>query len=118
MLSIRDAVYGENDTGPVGEPRKDDRNPNAAERSRPVVGIDLLSDYAYDDGLWKGRIYDPESGKVYSSHMKIGKAGQLEMRGYIGVPWVGRTALFDPVASCLPHIVAMLATIDRQAPCG
>jgi hypothetical protein len=102
----------------VGAPRLDDRNPDPALRERPIVGIDLLSEYRFDDGQWRGRIYDPESGKVYSSRMKVEKDGRLHMRGYIGVPMLGRTAIFDPVSSCQAHIVAMLAMAEVSNPCG
>jgi uncharacterized protein (DUF2147 family) len=118
VLSIRDAVYGPNEQGPVGEIRRDDNNPDVALRQRTIIGIDLLSEYAFDDGKWQGRIYDPESGKTFTSHMKRGRNGQLEMRGYIGVPMLGRTVIFDPVASCKPHIVEMLARIAGNASCS
>lgn len=118
VLSIRQAVYGPNEKGPAGEARRDDNNPDPSLRQRTVVGIDLLSSYAFDDGRWQGRIYDPESGKTFTSHMKRAKSGQLEMRGYIGVPMLGRTVVFDPVASCKPHIVEMLARIEGNTSCS
>jgi uncharacterized protein (DUF2147 family) len=118
VVAIRDAVYRPGEAGEPGTPRRDDRNPDVELRERPVVGIDLLSQYRFDDGQWRGRIYDPESGNTYASTMKVGKDGRLEMRGYVGVPWIGRTAMFDPVTACKPHIVAMLARLESPAPCG
>ncbi len=118
VVAIRDAVYKEDESGPQGEPRRDDRNSDPAARDRLIVGIDLLSDYRFDAGQWRGRIYDPESGKTYSSQMKVAKDGTLEMRGYLGVPWIGRTAVFEPVARCTPAIVAMLELATPRRSCG
>ena len=69
----------------------------------------MFTDYHYEDSQWRGRIYDPESGKTYQSKMKVNGKGQLEIRGYIRIPMFGRTATLDPVASCKPRIVEMLA---------
>jgi uncharacterized protein (DUF2147 family) len=80
--------------------------------------LDLVSDYRYDDGWWRGRSYDPESGNTDSSQMKLGKDGRLEMRGYVGVPWLGRTVQWDPVSSCKSPIVQMPAMIESSVPCG
>lgn len=117
IVAIRDPVYREDEAGAAGTPRLDDKNPDAALRGRPIVGIDLLSEYQLDDGRWRGRIYDPESGKTYSSQMQV-KDGRLQMRGYIGTPMLGRTVVFEPVASCKSHIVAMMSAASLVSNCG
>jgi len=109
VLDPSEAVYGEGElNGPVGAPRRDDLNPDAELRKRPLIGMDLLSDYAFDGKKWKGDIYDPESGKTYSSNMRVGEDGILKMRGYVGVPMFGRTAEFRSAKLCDEQTVALL----------
>jgi len=61
---------------------------------------------------WKdfkpGQIHDPESGKLYSSRRHLNDDGNLAMHGYIGVPLLGRTAIFQPISRGLLHIAQML----------
>lgn len=44
------------------------------------------------DDEWKGSdIYDPESGKTYSSDMYLKDKNTLKVRGYVGISMFGRT---------------------------
>ena len=99
------------DFGPVGAPRRDDNNPDADLKRRPVLGIDLLSEYRHTGKRWEGKIYDPESGNTYSSRIWVDD-GDLKMRGYIGTPILGRTATFVPLRVCDEHITGMLKATD------
>jgi len=109
VIALRNPVYMEGeDFGPPGSTRLDGMNPDKNLVDRPVLGINLLSDYRFDGKKWQGKIYDPESGKSYSSNMKLSKKGVLKMRGYIGVPMFGRTAEFVPVSACDKNILYML----------
>lgn len=109
VLDPSEAVYTEGEpNGPVGAPRRDDLNPNPKLQKRPLIGMDLLSDYVFDGKKWEGDIYDPESGKTYSSNMRVGKDGVLKMRGYVGVPMFGRTAEFRSAMLCDEDTVALL----------
>ena len=103
--------------GVPGEPRIDINNPDEALRDRPILGLNLVSGYRVEDGTWQGKIYDPETGKAYSSRMKVGQEGNLEMRGYIGIPLFGRTASFAPASSCEEHIVGMLDAAGISGVC-
>ena len=100
VFAIRDPLYlADEDAGIPGMPRRDDQNSDETLRSRPIIGLNLLSEYKYGGKRWEGKIYDPESGNIYSSRME--RDGEnLKMRGYIGVPWVGRTAIFEPLSKC------------------
>lgn len=72
-------------------PRKDTRNADPALRSRSILNMVILTGFEYDDGEWEdGKIYDPKSGKTYSSKMKL-KGNTLDIRGYVGVSMFGRT---------------------------
>ena len=118
IIVIKDDVYTvEEDAEREGMVRRDDNNPDSSMRSRTLVGINMFSDYEYQGGQWQGLIYDPESGNTYQSKMKL-KKGNLEIRGYIGMPMFGRTAVFRPVSSCETYITELLAQIDQQGSCS
>ena len=81
-----------------GVMKTDFKNPNAALRKKPIVGLEILKDFVYDDGKWTdGNIYDPKSGKLYSCTMTLKSNGDLNMRGYIGVSLLGRTEVWKRV---------------------
>ena len=81
----------------VANPRKDDKNPNETLKTREVLGIELLTSFSYDDGVYNsGRIYDPESGKTYDCKMTL-IGNDLKVRGYIGISLFGRTEIFQRI---------------------
>ena len=50
---------------------------------------------AEGDGFGGGRILDPDNGSVYKSRMVLIDSGKkMEVRGYIGVPMLGRTQVW------------------------
>ena len=104
-------------TGRTGEPRTDSNNPDESLQNQPLIGLSMFSEYEWKDGQWQGKIYDPESGNVYQSRMSLNKKGELEIRGYIGMPMFGRTSTFTPVSECTPQIVPMLAQISAENLC-
>ena len=119
IVALLDPVYrADEDFGEPGAVRVDAKNPDEALRARPLIGIDLLQEYTFKDGKWQGRIYDPESGKTYKSQMHVDADGTLKMRGYIGVPMLGRTAVFQPVTSCSGNIPKMLALAALPSTCS
>ncbi len=118
IRALSNPVYdpGERE-GLDGQPRMDTENPDPALQSRPLLGLHMFSDYAFDGSQWQGVIYDPESGNTYQSQMKINRKGELEIRGYIGMPMFGRTARFEPVSRCTDDIIAMLPQLDSPPSC-
>lgn len=76
-----------------GKTRTDENNQDASQRSRPLLGLVLLRDFKHDGGnVWSGgKIYDPKNGKTYSCKMTLASRNQLDVRGYIGTPLLGRT---------------------------
>lgn len=76
-----------------GKPKIDDKNPDAALRGRPILGLDLLRGFRFDgqDSWIDGKIYDPRNGKDYSCTMKIDEHGDLAVRGFVGISLIGRT---------------------------
>ncbi|SDM28064.1 DUF2147 domain-containing protein [Siphonobacter aquaeclarae] len=80
----------------AGAPRLDAKNPEEKLRTRPIVGLVMLTDFTYDgDGVWTGgKIYDPRNGKTYSCKITKVSETELAVRGYIGSPLLGRTTKF------------------------
>ena len=74
---------------------KDEKNPDASLKKRTLKGVVILKDMTYDNGIWKnGTIYDPESGNTYTATIKLKSDGNLTLRGYIGVPALGRNSVW------------------------
>jgi uncharacterized protein (DUF2147 family) len=81
----------------IASPRKDNNNPNETLRKREVLGIELLTDFSFNDGAYTdGKIYDPESGKTYDCKMSL-NGNNLRVRGYIGISIFGRTENFERI---------------------
>jgi uncharacterized protein (DUF2147 family) len=76
-----------------GKPKVDNNNPDKAKRSNPVIGSVILMGFKFDgNNEWKGGdIYDPESGKTYSSYLFLKDKNTLKVRGYVGISLFGRT---------------------------
>lgn len=62
-------------------------------KGKPVQGMTILTGLKKDGEEWTGgEILDPNNGKVYKAKVKLVDAGRkLDLRGYIGVPMMGRT---------------------------
>lgn len=63
----------------------DSRNADPALRSRPLVGLDMLSGFrAGASAEWTGgRIYNPEDGNTYGATLKLRDATTMEVRGCV-----------------------------------
>jgi uncharacterized protein (DUF2147 family) len=74
-----------------GTPKVDKNNSDAAKQKQPLIGLDLLKDFEFENGHWEnGTIYDPENGKTYKCKISF-RDGKLDVRGYIGFTLIGRT---------------------------
>lgn len=62
-------------------------------KDQPIIGMTILSGLKPDgDSYTGGQIIDPASGKVYKSKLSLTDNGEkLNVRGYIGLPMLGRT---------------------------
>jgi len=65
-------------------------------KDQPVVGMAIITNVKQDPeetNLWNGgQIVDPNNGKSYKVRLKPVEGGKkLEVRGYIGTPFLGRT---------------------------
>ncbi|MEY8879435.1 MAG: DUF2147 domain-containing protein [Leptothrix sp. (in: b-proteobacteria)] len=73
-----------------------------ARKDQPVLGLTILRNVRQsgsDAAVWDGGdILDPNNGKVYKVRLKPSDDGrQLEVRGYIGVPLLGRSQTWQRV---------------------
>ncbi len=84
-------IWLEIDRDEQGKPLTDTQNPDPSKRSRLLRGLEIIPNLVYKEGKWKGTIYDPESGKTYSSEIELLNENTLEVTGYIGLPMFGRT---------------------------
>lgn len=81
-----------------GEIKTDVKNPEENLRSKPILGLEILKNFTFEDGKWTGgTIYDPKSGKTYKCNMALKGNDELHMRGYIGFSLIGRTEVWKRV---------------------
>jgi len=67
-----------------GHWRLDKENPNPALRSRPVIGLTILSNMrTVGTGAWSGTIYNPDDGKTYSSSMRLFGPSTMTVSGCV-----------------------------------
>jgi uncharacterized protein (DUF2147 family) len=69
--------------GPASGRAVDRNNPDPKLRNRPVEGLTILSGFTDAGSDWRGRIYDPNSGKTYKSVLKREADGRLKVQGCI-----------------------------------
>jgi len=89
-------VPADDASGLGGQPKTDRSNPDPSLRDRPILGLPLVEGFRYTgDGHWTdGRIYDPSNGKSYRCNVKLLPDGRLKIRGYIGIPLLGRSTFW------------------------
>jgi len=81
-----------------GKPKVDRLNEDPKLRSRPRLGLQVLTDFVKDGDIkyTDGKIYDPLNGKTYSCNITY-KGKTLAIRGYIGISLFGRTTTWSRV---------------------
>jgi uncharacterized protein (DUF2147 family) len=77
-----------------GNPKTDPENPNEKLRSRSRMGMTMMYNFIYDESdKWNnGEIYDPKSGNTYKGTLTMVSENKLDLRGYVGISWFGRTS--------------------------
>ena len=69
---------------PDGADQRDINNPEPRLRTRRLLGLPVLSDFQEEADLWRGRIYDPKSGRSYRSVIRRTGPNTLEVKGCLG----------------------------------
>ncbi len=60
-------------------------------------GLTIIRNVAPDgDKSWSARITDPRDGKIYQAHLRLDNQHHLRVRGFIGIPLLGRTEVWTP----------------------
>jgi uncharacterized protein (DUF2147 family) len=76
----------------TGRPQVDDKNPNPALRTRPVMGLSLFIGMRPSAaGKWSGKIYNADDGGTYVSHVTFSGGDRLRVEGCVGVICGGET---------------------------
>ncbi len=57
---------------------------------RPQCGL-VIFEMQPDGAHWRGRITNPEDGSEWRAELWLGEDGDLRLRGYLGIPLLGRT---------------------------
>lgn len=85
-------------------PAGQDQNPKCdrcegVNKDQPILGMVFLQGLTRSgDEYSGGQILDPDNGKVYKSKLKLVDGGKkLNVRGYIGIPMLGRTQVWERV---------------------
>jgi uncharacterized protein (DUF2147 family) len=82
---------------------RDRSNGNVSLRDRRLLGLEILQGLKPADAegkVWTdGTIYDPTSGKTYRCSVGVEGDDRLHLRGYVGIPLLGRTTTWIRVAS-------------------
>jgi uncharacterized protein (DUF2147 family) len=90
-------IWGNTALDENGKPRRDVLNPDPKQRSKPILGLVIITGMEYEDGKWQGgRIYDSTSGKTYSITVTV-KGNTLALRGYVGIPLLGKTTIWTRI---------------------
>jgi len=76
-----------------GAPKRDQNNPDAALRDRPLCGLMILTGFAHPkERHWTaGHIYNPNDGRTFKSTIDLENDGSLRIRGYVGLALFGKT---------------------------
>lgn len=68
---------------PAGGAR-DGKNPDKALRSRPLLGVQILSGLRADGSTWKGQGYSPEEGRNFKA-IVTATGNRLNLKGCVAV---------------------------------
>lgn len=67
--------------------------------NQPIVGMVIMKGLTSHEHQWgSGEILDPQNGKTYNCSAKLAENGKrLNVRGYIGMPILGRSQTWERV---------------------
>ena len=77
-----------------GNPKTDPLNPDEKLKSRSRMGMVMMTGFTFiKDKIWDdGELYDPKKGKTYSGMMTLKDKNTIDLRGYIGFSFIGRSS--------------------------
>lgn len=84
-----------------GGMQTDAKNPNEAKRNTPMCGLPILWGFKQNPKnvkVWEsGKIYKADEGDVYNATVSVIDANKLYLRGYVGIPLLGKTQYWSRV---------------------
>ncbi|RTL55341.1 MAG: DUF2147 domain-containing protein [Bradyrhizobiaceae bacterium] len=87
IVSLRDPIDPR-----TGKPQVDDKNPNPALASRPIIGLSLFNSMKpTGPGSWAGLIYNADDGRYYESKVSVSGPTSLRVEGCVGAICGGET---------------------------
>lgn len=92
-------VWVENAVDDTGQPKRDVKNADTAKRQRTICGLELVGGLSKaDEGAWQdGWLYNPRDGATYSARIRTVSQSELEVRGYLGAPVLGKSQIWTRV---------------------
>ena len=86
--------------GPDGRPLTDYRNADHSLRTKPVCGLEVVSNFKKQpDGWGGGTVYVSDAGKSFSGYAQILSPTQVKVTGYIGLPIFGASEVWTKVST-------------------
>ena len=66
--------------------KTDDKNPDPAKRSQPIVGLVIMEGAKKSgDGKWAGTLYNRENGKSYSGTITVKSRNAVDLSGCVAL---------------------------------
>jgi uncharacterized protein (DUF2147 family) len=77
----------------TGKPKTDKRNPDPAKRSRPLIGLQVVSGMTPSGpNKWSGKVYNADDGHTYSAHFQLKSQTVATLQGCVlGILCKGHT---------------------------
>ncbi len=62
-------------------------------KDQQILGMVILKNFMHADSDYYrgGKVLDPENGKEYQCYIKMLDTNKLKLRGFVGIPLLGRT---------------------------
>jgi uncharacterized protein (DUF2147 family) len=80
-----------------GKPKIDKHNPDPSKRSQSFQGLIIFKDFEWNAAEGKytgGSVYDARNGNSYDCYLKLIEHNVLEIHGYIGFSFIGKSEYF------------------------
>lgn len=87
-----------------GEALTDKHNPDASKQKRSICGLATLGDLQAmtEGGFDGGWVYDPKDGKSYTVALDLKGPNKLQVTGYLGVRFLGKSFIWTRATDELP----------------
>ena len=65
-------------------------------KGKPLTGMRIIYDLEKtSNGGKNGKVIDPSTGKIFSCYIELESPDRLKLRGYLGMPTVGKTSYWN-----------------------